>query len=211
MAHAEAFARDLHAGAPLPAMWEALMELGATVCTPGQPRCDCCPLASGCTAHRLGTPRLFPLPRLVRAREERRWSVLWLRRDDGAVLLRRVAGSGPLGGLWLPPFANVVGDAEPAAAAAELLAALGVDADLEPRHSVRHSITHRRITVQPFVATLPLTGRVAEDVPGLRWSDPARLSLPTSSLMDKLHKVCAVPAPPGGSASTAGALRPVNR
>lgn len=83
---------------------EALMDLGATVCTPGVPRCDQCPLNGVCAARRRGTVDTLPnRGSTVRVREVR-CVVAVVRRGDGYLLRRRPEG-GLWGGLW--EFPNV--------------------------------------------------------------------------------------------------------
>ncbi len=189
--HARAVARALHAEAASPQVWEALMELGAVVCTPASPRCGACPLAAGCAALAAGTPSAFPLPRLARARERERWSAVWLRRGDGRVLLRRVESGGLLVGLWLPPFTRLADERAPADAAAELARAAGHDVRLAPAGAVSHGITHRDIRVFTFVGDVG--ARAAEPAEGWSWQDPIAPSLPTSSLLGKIAEACARP------------------
>ena len=78
---------------------QALMDLGATVCTPRNPACGRCPWRGHCAAHEQGRaaelPRRDPKP----ARPTRRGAVFWTARPDGAVLLRRRPEKGLLGGM----------------------------------------------------------------------------------------------------------------
>lgn len=192
---AAAFARDLWRAHPGPEVFEAVMELGATVCTPAAPHCPECPLAPGCQALRRGTPGLFPRPRPQRATEELRWVCLWLARDDGRVLLRRVADGTPLAGLWLPPLADA-GVARNEDAARRLAVEAGVAGPLVAAPPVRHSITHRRITVVPFVASAT-TPTAHERSAEWSWEDPAAPAVATSTLLAKLRRTCAdVTTPP---------------
>jgi A/G-specific adenine glycosylase len=112
-----------------PAQWnQAVMELGATICLPREPRCDQCPVAGHCAAHRAGTQGDVPLKRSKPAPVRLERTLLIIRRN-GRVLL---APSARVKGFWdLPePFC-----------AARLGAVLGEFA---------HTITHRhyRFTVQ---------------------------------------------------------------
>jgi len=169
---------------------EALMELGATVCTPvggraSGPACTRCPLARHCRALAEERPGAFPPPRRTRAPEEHRWVVACVRARDGRWLLRRV-GTGPiLRGLWLPPFADI-GEGDDAGTAAVGLSPVKVG-EAEVRPAVRHSITHRRITVVPVRME---AARAADPGTGWRWVDPDRPGLPTSSLLAKLVAAC---------------------
>jgi len=85
---------------------EALIELGALVCTPAAPACRCCPLASDCLAAAEGRPERFPraAPRR-RPPQRRRFALVAV--DEGRVWLRRREPGGLLGGLWGFPQADV--------------------------------------------------------------------------------------------------------
>ena len=186
---ADRLARELHAAAPCPDVFEALMELGATVCTPHSPRCGACPLRAGCRGRE--APERFPLPRPVRSPVAVAWVAVWLVRPDGRVLLRRVRDGGMLAGLWLPLLAALAPTDDPHAVALALARSYGVLGGVAAAATVRHAITHHRIVVMPFTAGWP-TG-VREVDPEVVFRDPARPGLPTSSLLRKLLAVCAGP------------------
>ncbi len=188
-------ARELRRRSPCPDVYEALMELGAAVCTPAAPRCHACPLAASCLGRT--APWRFPLPRPQRAAADVRWVALWLQREDGRVLLRRVPEGRLLAGLWLPPLADVAPGEDPAAAAATLARALGVAAPVVAVARVRHTVTHHRIEVTPCRCAWP-TERVAETPVGAAFHAPASPEVPTSSLLAKLARAC---SPPGRAAA----------
>ena len=187
---AAAMARELHTRAPCPEVFEALMELGATVCTPQAPRCPACPLRGCCRGH--DEAERFPLAKPARAPVDLRWVVLWMVRADGAVLLRRVPDGTLLAGLWLPPLTVIEPGTEARDAAAALARAHGFAGALRSAAAVRHAITHHRIEVVPFVGALPAV-RVAEAATGATFRDPAAPGLPTSSLLGKLARSCSLP------------------
>jgi A/G-specific adenine glycosylase len=92
---------------PSPGDWnQAVMELGATVCTPRAPRCDRCPLAASCSAAALGTPDAFPTPPKRKATRVVAVAAAWVERR-GRVLLVRQHGDGPLRGEWDLPAAII--------------------------------------------------------------------------------------------------------
>lgn len=79
---------------------EAMMELGATVCTPRSPSCGACPVAAGCRARAAGTVAERPLPRRRRAVPTRTWGVLVAVSPRGRTLVVRRPPEGLLGGMW---------------------------------------------------------------------------------------------------------------
>src|ERR1700682_5011018 len=86
----------------LEAYTQALMDLGATVCTSRQPKCDACPVRSICTARKQGRVADIPArrPRRVLPRRSVTWLVL---RHEGGVLVERRPAPGIWGGLWCFP------------------------------------------------------------------------------------------------------------
>jgi len=78
---------------------QAMMDLGATICTPRKPRCVLCPWQKDCAARAGGFAEDLPLPAEKPERPLRRGVVFWLTRPDGAVLLRRREEKGLLGGM----------------------------------------------------------------------------------------------------------------
>ena len=119
---------------------QALMDLGATICTPRKPKCAICPLVDACAARRLGIHEELPR-RSARAAKPTRYGMAFvLQRADGAILLRRRVESGLLGGMmevpsseWLPHRTSDE----------DLLAAAPVEAACsELPGTVRHTFTH---------------------------------------------------------------------
>jgi A/G-specific adenine glycosylase len=83
---------------------QALMELGATTCTPKVPRCRVCPLGALCKAGANGNPEQYPVPREKKKIPHRKGAALILQRGSKVLLTRRPS-TGLLGGLW--EFPNV--------------------------------------------------------------------------------------------------------
>ena len=77
---------------------QAMMDLGATICTPRSPACGRCPLTSHCAAYREGDPARYPVKAPKAARPHRNGIAYWLE-HDGAVLLVRRPARGLLGGM----------------------------------------------------------------------------------------------------------------
>jgi A/G-specific adenine glycosylase len=178
----EAWVKSLLAGAPAGEINEALMELGATVCSPASPSCGHCPLAPGCRARAEGRAEEYPPPRTRRATVELRWIAACVVDESGRWLLRRIDDGPILRGLWLPPLAEATADEDPIQTARGLLD--GADlVDAIVGRSVRHSITHRNIEVVP--ALLASEG-LEPPGDGWQWADARNPGVPTSSLLAKL-------------------------
>src|SRR5205823_4035103 len=78
---------------------QAMMDLGAVLCTPRRPRCVLCPWRANCAAARQGIAEELPVQAEKSARPMRYGVAFWLRRGDGAVLLRRRPERGLRGGM----------------------------------------------------------------------------------------------------------------
>ncbi|MBT3345951.1 MAG: A/G-specific adenine glycosylase [Gemmatimonadetes bacterium] len=134
---------------------QALMELGARVCTPRSPDCHECPVRSWCRAEaELEDPTTLPIkpPRKERPHLEVTAGVIW---KDGKVLLARRPVGGMLAGLWEFPGGKVeAGETLAACLAREIQEELAIDIDVhETLASVDHEYTHLSITLHALQAT----------------------------------------------------------
>jgi len=82
---------------------QALMELGATLCTPENPQCQKCPVSSHCKAHEIKRETHFPV-KLRKEKLEKKRTVALILRDNGTVLIQKQPETGRWGGLWTFPF-----------------------------------------------------------------------------------------------------------
>jgi A/G-specific adenine glycosylase len=87
---------------------QAVMDLGATVCMPRKPKCDVCPWRGACQGYALGIVERLPRRVPKSRRPTRRGVTFWAVRSDGAVLLRRRASRGLLGGMMEFPSTDWV-------------------------------------------------------------------------------------------------------
>ena len=137
-----------------PAAWnEAVMDLGATICTPKAPQCGLCPLSGTCTAFLAGQPTAYPAPKVRPKVREVRAVALLIGSDQQAYLEQR--GGTLLGGLWGLPLAEVQGGETKEAALERLAQRLGakVGAHLG---QVSHTMTHRQIALDVYAAQAEL-------------------------------------------------------
>jgi A/G-specific adenine glycosylase len=123
---------------------QALMELGATICTPRSPDCRACPLREGCRARALGTQAQRPRSRRGKPLPEESVRCVVLLRDAEEVLLVRRPDRGLLAGLWEFPAADTP-------LMAELRSAARPIAVLVP---VVHVFSHRKVTYRPTLHLL---------------------------------------------------------
>ncbi len=169
-AEAAALVRGAHPGD----FNQALMELGATLCTPRVPRCLACPVAAHCLAHEQGRTAELPVRGAPREPLAVRGVAVWLERA-GRVLAVRRPPEGLLGGLWELPGGELADGESPREGLARLLAER---TGLEPRRacergSVEHAFTHRRLELHVFSASAS-PGRVRRRFfDAHRWLSPA--------------------------------------
>jgi A/G-specific adenine glycosylase len=142
---------------------EALIELGATVCTPRAPDCAACPLQPACVGAASGEPRRWPAaPRRAPTPSRRRWASAWL--DGERVWLERRPPDGLLGGLWGLPQR----DAPPPG---------------RTLPGVRHAYSHFRLELVPVVREGPAPS--ADGGHEGRWVGPNELSELPLSVVDR--------------------------
>ncbi len=160
---------------------QALMDLGATVCTPLKPRCMVCPWREPCRARAAGDPESLPVKASRAPRPLRRGVAFWAMREDGALFLRRRAERGLLGGM-----AEVPSTSWRAAAwtVEEALAAAPFAAEWRALPGgVQHVFTHFRLELSVLVAKAPKGARSGEGY----WCPLDRLAdEPLPSLMRKV-------------------------
>ncbi len=167
------------------AFTQALMELGATVCTPTSPKCGACPAVGFCFAQKNGTVSLLPVRRPKKARKAQERTVFALV-CGGKLALTKRPGTGLLAGMWQLPDAEGALDAEQALAAARAMGCAPKKAAELMRHT--HVFTH--------VEWHMLCYRIecGACAPGLVWETPenirARYALPTAYrvFFDKLEE-----------------------
>lgn len=121
-----------------PGDWnQALMELGATVCTPDSPSCGACPVSKHCVAFKKGLQDKLPVPEAARKPVPVKWTCLWIEKDGKILLWRRSDKERLLKNLWGLPEKG------------KLAAAIG-----KVRTKASHSITHHALSVELREATL---------------------------------------------------------
>jgi A/G-specific adenine glycosylase len=171
---------------------QAIMDLGATVCTRRRPVCSKCPLFERCNARALGAIDRFPQPKPKRFLPEQERTFALLVRADGACLLERRPPSGVWGGLWSPPERPT--HTTPEAFAEEFGMRLNEQASIVIQPFV-HTFTHFRLEVRPrvFEVTSDPVHQISEHADRLWYSpgdnQPIGLSAVASRLLRELKEV----------------------
>lgn len=128
---------------------QAMMDLGATICTPKQPSCAICPLLKFCRGQASGQPESFPRKAPRRDRPLRLGAAFFVRRGDGAVLVRTRPPKGLLGGMTELPGTAWETDFDPALA---LTQAPIVASYRKLESGITHVFTHFALQLDIYVA-----------------------------------------------------------
>jgi A/G-specific adenine glycosylase len=145
---------------------QAMMDLGATVCTPRSPRCVICPLVAGCEARKRGIAEELPRRAAKALKPTRRGLAFVLTRRDGAVLLRKRPPRGLLGGMDEVPSSDW---REGVLSVTEALKQAPVPARWKVLEGgVRHTFTHFHLELAVAHAAAATSG-LARLAPGSAW------------------------------------------
>jgi A/G-specific adenine glycosylase len=166
---------------------QAVMDLGATVCTPRHPNCLLCPWGEACRGRETAgsLPRRAPRPE----RPLRRAMAFWITRPDGSVLLRRRPENGLLGGMIEAPSTEWREGPMPSLALARRLAPLPARGWRELPGIVEHGFTHFRLELAVLSGRVGGNADTSTAGPGALWCHPDRFgeqALPT--VMKKLAR-----------------------
>ena len=145
---------------------QAVMDLGATLCTRRRPRCEACPFATRCAARALGTQHDFPASRKPLKRAQREVWMLLARRGDGSVRLVQRPATGIWGGLWAPPEFTT----RDALVQSLEAGALATAREATP---LPHVFTHFDLLIHPVWVSAAPPAAVAEGQ-GVLWYNAAR-------------------------------------
>lgn len=164
---------------------QALMDLGATICTPKKPACSLCPLDDGCAARARGDQETFPRKTPKKTGALRRGAAFVVTRGD-ALLVRTRAAKGLLGGMTEVPNSEWLASQEDAAALTQAPAIKGVTRWHRKAGVVTHVFTHFPLELAVYTAKVPARTRAPE---GTRWVPLATLH--DEALPNVMRKVIA--------------------
>ena len=154
---------------------QAIMDLGATICTPREPTCDRCPLQDLCQAFGQGLTAVLPVAR-KRQKLPVRKQVALVVSAPGGLLLRQRPPEGFLGGLWEFPTADLPEGVAAVQAAGRLRDDLGLHGTLEGPAEVRHAYSHFKLELAVFRVDAGAVDRIAEGR-AYRWCSARELEL----------------------------------
>jgi A/G-specific adenine glycosylase len=150
---------------------EALIELGATLCRPQNPRCLLCPWRELCKARQLGRQEDFPAPKARRETPHYDVTAAVTVREDGCILVAQRKQDAMLGGLWeFPGGKREEGETLEACLRRELQEELEITVEVGERLTkVKHGYTHFRITLYAFWCRLVKGTPRCLDCADFRW------------------------------------------
>ncbi|KJJ64489.1 adenine glycosylase [Pseudomonas sp. 10B238] len=163
---------------------QAMMDLGATLCTRSKPSCLLCPLKAGCRAHLLGRETEFPVPKPRKALPQKRTLMPLLANPDGAILLYRRPSTGLWGGLWSLPELDDLAALDPLAQRHAL--------QLQERRELpglTHTFSHFQLAIEPWLIRVKSEAHAVAE-PDWLWynlATPPRLGLaaPVKTLLKR--------------------------
>jgi len=167
---------------------QAIMDLGATLCTRSRPTCALCPQQDFCQAHQAQQETHYPTPRPRKTLPEKHTYMLMLQNTNAEIFLQRRAENGIWGGLWSFPECDKESDIYPWCWEQLNLRVQ----DYQLWHSFRHTFSHYHLDIIPVHIQLPLGVQEAETSPSTRcWFNlqqniPNGLPAPVVRLLDAL-------------------------
>ncbi len=189
----------------LPDWTQAMMDMGATLCTRSKPKCDQCPVAQLCDAHAQGKETSFPESKPKKVLPEKHVRMLMIINSHGEVLLEQRPPTGIWGGLWSFPELSIADNPsidEKSSIDEKLLtdeqldeveALLGITLEQpDTWDSFRHTFSHYHLYIEPVKAfTVSSAQAVADDK--RRWYPLPEvknlgLAAPVKKLLSRLQK-----------------------
>lgn len=179
---------------------QALMDLGATVCTPKKPACAICPLQPLCLACQSGDPARLPRKAPRQEKPLRQGAVFFIRRSDGAVLVRTRPVQGLLGGMAELPGTGWNGEYDAASATSQA----PVLADFRKLDQpVMHQFSHFALRLDVYVAEVPAKAQAPS---GHRFVSPSDLR--EEAFPSVMRKVIAAAGRAGAMGATGTCRKP---
>ena len=167
---------------------QAMMDMGATLCTRSKPKCEDCPLRGGCIAYAQGNPKDYPGKKPKKTLPEKSVQLLMLRNPAGDLLLQQRPAQGIWGGLWSFPELAMDVDAKEYAEDH-----YGKVIELEEWNSYRHTFSHYHLDITPVLIQLAKSPRAIGEA-ATHWYNPHQpdalgLAAPVKKLLEKLAQL----------------------
>lgn len=168
---------------------QAMMDLGATVCTRSKPRCEACPLRKQCAAYWENAVSAFPGKKNSKPLPVKSVQMLMIRNPQGEILLQQRPPSGLWGGLWCLP--EIAADDDAAMTCKKMCKQTTRRTEIWP--SWRHSFSHFHLDITPVLIDIARTSTAIAE-PTTRWVHPAAqhgigFAAPIKKLLDQLARL----------------------
>lgn len=162
---------------------QAIMDLGATLCTRSKPNCSACPVQSECKGFQQGIAEQLPTPKPSKTIPKKQTQFVLLTQPDGSVLLQKRPPQGIWGGLWSFP------EIEPQEDAKHWAKSWGKVAATQSLPPVTHVFSHFQLTIHPTEVRLSASKALADAQ--LVWYKPGSdqalgLAAPVKRLLEQL-------------------------
>lgn len=163
---------------------QAMMDMGATLCTRTKPSCLICPINEGCEASRSNDPTQYPHPKPKKEKPVKQTYLLLIQNEEQETLLQQRPPSGIWGGLWCLPEVSDLRDTE------HTLGIVLDNTEAEVLEPLRHTFSHYHLDITPVrIKTNNLTDCVMEASPTLWYNlqQPQNVGLaaPVKKLLEK--------------------------
>ncbi len=167
---------------------QAMMDMGATLCTRSKPKCDLCPLQEGCVAFALGKQNAYPGKKPKKDLPVKEVQLLMLRNPAGDIWLNQRPPQGIWGGLW--SFPELAIDEDPKNYVMQLGAKV---ANSELWDSYRHTFSHYHLDITPVLLQLSKAPQGVAEAASV-WYNPHEpealgLAAPVKKLLEKLAQL----------------------
>ncbi|MDQ2076084.1 A/G-specific adenine glycosylase [Marinimicrobium sp. ABcell2] len=165
---------------------QAMMDLGATLCTRSRPACDLCPLHDGCIARAQGDVSAYPGKKPKTEKPVKAVQFLMLRNPHGDIMLNQRPATGIWGGLWSFPELPL-----DSCALTHTEQHYGPVAEQEVWDSYRHTFSHYHLDITPVLAQLTREPEQVAEGPASVWCSPRQpgslgLAAPVKRLLASL-------------------------
>ncbi len=166
---------------------QAMMDLGATLCTRSKPDCPECPLKKDCMANEQASQTQYPGKKPKKTLPVKTTQMLIIKNAEGELLLEKRPPSGIWGGLWV--FPQITAEEDPSHFCKDKLGQ--TPQQLEQWDNHRHTFSHYHLDISPIVITLDVTPSIVMEGDQQLWYNlhqPATIGLaaPIKKLMARL-------------------------
>ena len=144
---------------------QAIMELGALVCTPKKPNCQHCPVSDSCRSYQVGSVDQYPVKIKPKSRPEYQIAIAVIVKKDRVLITKR-KNEGLLGGLWEFPGGKIeIGETAQEACVREAKEEVNLNVEVyEPIKTLSHGYTHFKVNLSVFLCRY-ISGRVKLNSP----------------------------------------------